>query len=74
MTCDPNDLAGVHEIAERLKVTDTAIWQWRNQEKYDFPKPVVLLKCGPIFSMKAVVAWRERLKKGSKLVRQRAKA
>jgi hypothetical protein len=52
-----SDLLGVFEIASLFKVSDTAVWQWRTKSKYKFPKPVVGLHCGPVYSRKEVLAW-----------------
>ena len=52
----PHNLVGVYEIATIANVSVTAVSQW--QKRYaDFPKPLVVLKCGPVFDGFAVHAW-----------------
>jgi predicted DNA-binding transcriptional regulator AlpA len=51
-----SDLLGTHELTKLARVTDTAVWQWRKRNK-DFPKPVLELKMGPLYSKKEVRAW-----------------
>lgn len=53
---DPLDLAGVSEIAEELGVRANVVSNWIKRHP-DFPRPLVTLKMGPIFSLKAVKAW-----------------
>ncbi len=53
---DPQDLIGVTEIALLAGVSAAAVCMWRTRET-DFPKPIVVLKCGPIYSQKEVIRW-----------------
>lgn len=52
---NPDDLIGVAEITQLAHVSDTAVWKWRQSE--GFPRPLVELKCGPIFSRREIISW-----------------
>lgn len=50
------DLMGVAEIAIEAGVGPNAVTNWR--ERYeDFPAPLVLLHCGPVFDWQEVHTW-----------------
>lgn len=54
---------GIAEIAARHGTTPGTIRSWRNRhthdpwERGDFPRPVVLLAMGPLFSWQEVEEW-----------------
>lgn len=52
-------LMGLHEIAQRAKVTPSAVSNWRNRFG-DFPKPVAELKSGPVFLQSDIELWLSR--------------
>jgi hypothetical protein len=49
-------LLGISEIAEVGCVTRACVSQWRKKYR-DFPKPIVELRCGPVFMRPEVIAW-----------------
>jgi hypothetical protein len=51
-----DDLAGVAEVAEALSVTKRTVMAWAKRD--DFPGPVRVLSCGPIYSLPIIRAWR----------------
>lgn len=58
----PDDLAGVAELAEYVfHVAPTVITSWNARRDFiNFPPPVVILKCGPVFSVSEyVMAWND---------------
>lgn len=55
------DLLGIHEIAELAGVTKAAVINWRKRST-DFPKPIVELKSGPVFSSGQIQSWLKRRK------------
>lgn len=55
---NPADLAGIAELSGDLNVSRTRICNWASRH-HDFPKPVVSLAAGPIYSLAAVRAWWE---------------
>lgn len=50
------ELVGVAEIAELAGTRKSAVVNWR-KDHADFPKPVIVLKAGPIFWKTQVEAW-----------------
>lgn len=55
-TVQVDDLTCLVDVARRLGVTRQAasVWQYRHA---DFPKPIVVLANGPIFSRRAIDRW-----------------
>lgn len=53
----PSDLVGLAEIAARLNVTKQRLWNWKDDPRRHFPRPVVTLKCGSVFSWEQVHCW-----------------
>lgn len=51
-----DDLAGTTEIAEALGVGRSTVTNWATRYG-SFPRPLRVLASGPIYSLKAVVAW-----------------
>lgn len=58
-TRDAADLIGLFEISELAGVSPPAVANWRNRAQ-NFPKPVVVLKSGPVFRKVEVQAWLSR--------------
>lgn len=52
----PDALVGIAEIAEHAGVTTQAVANWVNRHP-KFPKPVRVLRSGPIFLSDQVAAW-----------------
>ena len=52
---------GATEIAERAGVSQSAVSMWQKRHA-DFPKPVIELAMGPIWSWRDVEPWVERQK------------
>lgn len=50
------DLAGLTEVADQFRVTNCTVANWRKRYS-DFPKPVVDLRCGPVFDITEVIRW-----------------
>lgn len=50
------DIMGLFEIAQLAGVSTQAVWNWTSRHD-DFPRPVAVLKCGPIYAGPAVRAW-----------------
>lgn len=50
------DIMGLFEIAQLAGVSTQAVWNWTSRHD-DFPQPVAVLKCGPIYAGPAVRAW-----------------
>lgn len=55
---DPNNLVGIAEIAEFAGVTKQAVTNWAARHP-KFPKPVRVLKAGPVFLATDVAEWLE---------------
>ena len=55
---DSANLCGLHEIAEiaEPRVSTQAVVNWRARFE-DFPKPVQVLKMGPVFDKAEVCRW-----------------
>lgn len=53
------DLVGISEIAKMFDVTPAAVTNWRSRYD-DFPKPVIVLKSGPIFRSEQIIKWNRR--------------
>jgi len=53
------DLVGIAEIAKMFDVSPAAVTNWRNRFN-DFPKPVALLKSGPVFKAEQIKKWNGR--------------
>jgi len=63
MTADHDNLggprlAGVSEVADYLSITPSALADRRR--RFDFPAPIAILRCGPIWDMDEVEAYAER--------------
>jgi hypothetical protein len=53
-----DDLVGVHEISERLGVSENRVRRWiERQETTGSPKPVLRRKLGPLYSMSHWRGW-----------------
>jgi len=58
---DPADLVGFSEAADLLKVAYHTVTSWQARSlRNGFPEPVVHLRNGPLFSRKAIRAWRKQ--------------
>lgn len=53
---DLDDLIGKAEVGELGGVSSAAATMWGLRYE-DFPKPLLTLRCGTIYSRKAVTAW-----------------
>lgn len=53
---NPDALVGIAEIAEFANVSKQAVTNWANRHP-SFPKPVRVLRSGPIFLSDQVAAW-----------------
>ncbi|MDY0289173.1 MAG: AAA family ATPase [Sphaerochaeta sp.] len=51
-----SEMIGVYEIAKIAGVTASAIANWRKRFE-DFPKPIKVLKAGPVFSESQIKSW-----------------
>jgi chromosome partitioning protein len=60
-------LVGIAEIAGMLNVSPAAVTNWRSRFT-DFPKPVAILKSGPVFKAEQIQKWNRRNKRMSKKV------
>lgn len=59
---DPEDLLGVHEVAQFAGVTSAAVANWR--KRFDsFPAPVAELRSGPVFKKSQIRHWLRKRKK-----------
>ncbi|WP_426348676.1 AAA family ATPase [Alloiococcus sp. CFN-8] len=56
------DLVGIAEIAKMFDVSSAAVTNWRSRSD-DFPKPVAMLKSGPVFKSEQVKKWYRRKNK-----------
>ena len=56
MKHDLDDLIGVAEVGELAGVSSAAATMWRLRHE-DFPKPLLTLRCGTIYSRAAVTKW-----------------
>ena len=54
-----DELVGISEIARMFDVSPSAVTNWRNRFD-DFPKPVTILKSGPVFKAEQVIKWNRR--------------
>jgi len=54
-----DDLVGIAEIAKMFDVSPAAVTNWRTRFK-DFPKPIALLKSGPVFKAGQIENWNRR--------------
>lgn len=54
-----DDLVGIAEIAKMFDVTSAAVTNWRSRFK-DFPKPIAILKSGPVFKAEQIQVWNRR--------------
>lgn len=59
-----DDLVGIAEIAKMYDVSPAAVTNWRNRFK-DFPRPVAMLKSGPVFRTEQIQKWNRRKNKMS---------
>jgi len=55
----PDDIVMIADIAERLKVSKTAIQGWMRRP--DFPRPITRLKAGNVYDYGAIVLWRQKV-------------
>lgn len=62
-----DDLVGIAEIAKMFDVSPAAVTNWRNRFD-DFPKPIIVLKSGPVFRAEQVKKWNRRNNNMSKKV------
>lgn len=53
---DVDDMAGIAELAELFCVTKPCVSNWTTRHK-NFPKPVLKLSMGPIYSIAQVQRW-----------------
>jgi len=53
------ELVGIAEIAKMFDVSPSAVTNWRSRFA-DFPKPIALLKSGPIFKEEQIQEWNRR--------------
>lgn len=60
---DPNTLVGVAEIADMAGVSTQAVVNWSKRHP-KFPRPVRILRAGPIFLSTDVAAWLEKTGRG----------
>jgi len=56
------EFIGIAEIAKMFDVSPTAVTNMRNRFK-DFPKPVAILKSGPVFKAEQIEKWSRRKNK-----------
>ncbi|MCH4239068.1 MAG: AAA family ATPase [Oscillospiraceae bacterium] len=56
------ELVGIAEIAKMFDVSSAAVTNWRSRSE-DFPKPVAILKSGPVFQADHVKKWYRRRNK-----------
>jgi chromosome partitioning protein len=54
-----DDLVGISEIAKMFNVSPAAVTNWRNRFN-NFPKPVAILKSGPVFKSEQIEKWNRR--------------
>ena len=52
-------LVGVKEIAQLTNVCTAAVVNWAKRYA-DFPTPLAILRCGPIYSYKHIARWLKR--------------
>lgn len=50
------NLVGLAEVAELFGVTRQAVTNWQARHD-DFPKPVLSLRCGPIYNLPDIKRW-----------------
>lgn len=56
-----DDLVGLSEIAERVKLSPQAVINWRKRYE-DFPTPVATLKAGPVYRWSDIATWLDQPK------------
>jgi predicted DNA-binding transcriptional regulator AlpA len=58
MVVNPADqpYMGVREVADYLNSTRQTVWNW--SQRGDFPKPIAILKMGPIWTTDAIVQFK----------------
>lgn len=59
-----DDLVGTYEVCERLGVTRSAVHQWVNMPRFEFPQPRAHLKCGTIWEWGDIRKWNASHRKG----------
>lgn len=52
------DILGLSEAAAMLGVSRQRLWNWTNDPSKNFPRPIVVLGCGPIFARPQVETWK----------------
>ena len=57
-----DQLVGIAEIAKIFDVSPAAVTNWRKRFT-DFPKPVAVLKSGPVFKVEQIQNWYRRKNK-----------
>jgi chromosome partitioning protein len=55
------EFVGIHEIAALVKVSRSAVTNWRSRF-VDFPQPIAELSAGPVFRWDQVIEWLKRRK------------
>ena len=55
-------LVGIAEIAQMLDVSSAAVTNWRSRFS-DFPKPIAILKSGPVYKAEQIQKWNRRRNK-----------
>lgn len=54
----PEEILGLSEAAAMLGVSRQRLWNWTNDPSKNFPRPIVVLGCGPIFARPQVETWK----------------
>ncbi len=70
ITIDPRDLGGVAEIAEVAGVLPSAVVNWTHRHN-DFPRSLVILRCGSVWDMRQVRRWLRKHPVGRSTVQKR---
>ncbi|ODP28510.1 Sporulation initiation inhibitor protein Soj [Paenibacillus nuruki] len=61
------DLVGIAEIAKMFDVSSAAVTNWRKRSD-NFPKPVAILKSGPVFQAEQIEKWYGRKNKMAAII------
>lgn len=59
-----DDLGGIAEIANELKVSPACVSNWRTRHPRTFPEPVRIFKMGPVFYISEVQRWHTAFEAG----------
>lgn len=54
----PGEILGLSEAAAMLGVSRQRLWNWANDPSRHFPRPIVVLGCGPIYARPQVETWK----------------